>query len=358
MWLVAVSVPLLPAIIVVSSQCRMKLSRLCHRALAWALKLVRGCVCVKSTHTFVFSNCTHGKVDSVLETYDFYAETHQSLSIGPQIGEVLDEVVRRVRPSRVLELGMHCGYSSVRLLRLLPPAGRLITVELDPVTADLGEEIILVSGFKHSQFQVLTCSSDEAISTLHTEAFDLVLMDHDSQQYLPDLLSLERRELLCPSGCTLVLIKRNQRTEDLRGIQDYIRERADCYCIKTELKFMIEILYRKEGQGIALIHRGMDSTRPLKVYCGIWYQDVSRGVLYFLSWKRYSLCALSTYQDNALCHKAKTAQEWFEEHNNKFEVVTWPPNSPGLNPVVHFWHVLDKQIHGGPTSQPITTYRA
>lgn len=57
----------------------------------------------------------------------------------------------RTRPSLVLELGMHCGYSSVRLLRLLPPAGRLITVELDPLTAELGEEIILVAGFKHSQ---------------------------------------------------------------------------------------------------------------------------------------------------------------------------------------------------------------
>lgn len=64
---------------------------------------------------------------------------------------VLDQAVMRVRPSLVLELGMHCGYSSVRLLRLLPPAGRLITVEVDPVTAELGEEILLVAGFKHSQ---------------------------------------------------------------------------------------------------------------------------------------------------------------------------------------------------------------
>lgn len=63
----------------------------------------------------------------------------------------LDEAVMRVCPSLVLELGMHCGYSSVRLLRLLPAAGRLVTVEMDPVTAELGEEILLVAGFKHSQ---------------------------------------------------------------------------------------------------------------------------------------------------------------------------------------------------------------
>ncbi|XP_026034993.1 catechol O-methyltransferase-like isoform X2 [Maylandia zebra] len=71
-------------------------------------------------------------------------------------GEILDDVVKSVRPLWVLELRMHCGYSSGRLLRLLPHGGRLITVVLDPVTADLGEEIILVAGFKQSQFQVFT----------------------------------------------------------------------------------------------------------------------------------------------------------------------------------------------------------
>ncbi|KAK3510356.1 hypothetical protein QTP70_004933 [Hemibagrus guttatus] len=49
-------------------------------------------------------------------------------------------------------------------------------------------------------------------------------------------------------------------------------------------------------------------------------------------------------QDNAQCHKAKTVQEWFDEHNNEFEVLTWPPNSPDLNPIEHLWDVLDKQV--------------
>ncbi|KAK3543439.1 hypothetical protein QTP70_020917, partial [Hemibagrus guttatus] len=48
-------------------------------------------------------------------------------------------------------------------------------------------------------------------------------------------------------------------------------------------------------------------------------------------------------QDNAPCHKAKMLQEWFDEHNNEFEVLTWPPNSPDLNPIEHLWDVLNKQ---------------
>ncbi|XP_076004980.1 catechol O-methyltransferase-like [Genypterus blacodes] len=257
MWLVVASVPLIPAVLMVSACYRLKLSALCHRAVTWALRLVRRRVCVKSNHKFVFSQCTHGNAESVLETFDLYAETHGSVCIGPQIGEALDEVLRRVRPSRVLELGTHCGYSSVRVLRLLPPAGKLITVELDPITADFGEEVILVAGFKHSQFQVLSCSSAEAISSLHpllkseddTESsvgLNLVLMDHDPQHYLPDLWALEREDLLCPSGCSVLLINRSHRAH--RETLDHIRMRSDCFCIRNELQFMTELFYQKEGR--------------------------------------------------------------------------------------------------------------
>lgn len=182
MWLVAASIPLFPTIIVAWIRYSGHVTALCRQALAWTLRvLLRRKVCVRSTHAYVFSNCTHGKADSVLEAFDLYTNTYPSLCISAQMCEyasdlshrcererpaahqylffsgasaaVLDQAVARVRPSLVLELGMHCGYSSVRLLRLLPPAGRLITVEVDLVAAELGEEILLVAGFKHSQVQ-------------------------------------------------------------------------------------------------------------------------------------------------------------------------------------------------------------
>uniref|UniRef100_A0AAY5KZE1 Tc1-like transposase DDE domain-containing protein n=1 Tax=Esox lucius TaxID=8010 RepID=A0AAY5KZE1_ESOLU len=49
-------------------------------------------------------------------------------------------------------------------------------------------------------------------------------------------------------------------------------------------------------------------------------------------------------QDNEPCHKAKMVQEWFDEHNNEFKVLTWPPNSPDLNSIEHLWDVLEKQV--------------
>lgn len=47
-------------------------------------------------------------------------------------GEIVDTVLREQRPSVLLELGAYCGYSAVRMARLLLPGARLLTIELSP----------------------------------------------------------------------------------------------------------------------------------------------------------------------------------------------------------------------------------
>ncbi|GBO41765.1 hypothetical protein AVEN_236506-1 [Araneus ventricosus] len=32
-------------------------------------------------------------------------------------------------------------------------------------------------------------------------------------------------------------------------------------------------------------------------------------------------------QDNATCHVSKIVRAWFEEHNEEFQLLPWPPNS-------------------------------
>lgn len=103
---------------------------------------------------FIFINISYCNVTYLLGAYVL----HSTMSKCSKMSTILPGLckgnkVKSVRPLWVLELRMHCGYSSGRLLRLLPHGGRLITVVLDPVTADLGEEIILVAGFKQSQVQ-------------------------------------------------------------------------------------------------------------------------------------------------------------------------------------------------------------
>ncbi|GBN19498.1 hypothetical protein AVEN_236000-1 [Araneus ventricosus] len=63
-------------------------------------------------------------------------------------------------------------------------------------------------------------------------------------------------------------------------------------------------------------------------------------------------------QDNAPCHKVRIVLEWFEEHTDEFHLMSWPPNSPGLNPMEHILDVTELQLRAQtPPCPNISTLR-
>jgi len=51
------------------------------------------------------------------------------------------------------------------------------------------------------------------------------------------------------------------------------------------------------------------------------------------------------YQDdNATIHRHGRVMNWFQDHNNMFQHIVWPPNSPDINPIEHLWDELDRKI--------------
>ncbi|GBN03595.1 Transposable element Tcb2 transposase [Araneus ventricosus] len=49
-------------------------------------------------------------------------------------------------------------------------------------------------------------------------------------------------------------------------------------------------------------------------------------------------------QDNATCHVSKIVRAWFEEYDEGFQLLPWPPNSPDLNHCQNLWEHLDRHI--------------
>lgn len=63
-------------------------------------------------------------------------------------GQIVDRVLREQQPSVLLELGAYCGYSAVRMARLLLPGARLLTIEFNPDYAAITQRMVEFAGLQ------------------------------------------------------------------------------------------------------------------------------------------------------------------------------------------------------------------
>jgi catechol O-methyltransferase len=149
---------------------------------------------------FARANARAGDPDSVLAALDrFGRERSFLMNVGDRKGEILDAEVRAARPARALEIGAFCGYSAVRIARLLREwNGRLVSLEASPLNARVAREMVELAGLA-PYVEVRHGKAEEAIPTLGAP-FDLVFIDHWKDLYLPDLQRLEQHGLLRPGS--------------------------------------------------------------------------------------------------------------------------------------------------------------
>lgn len=94
-------------------------------------------------------------------------------------GQLLALFVRMVGAKSILEIGTLGAYSTIWMARELPPGGRLITLEADPLHARVARENIALAGLEDR----ITLREGPALDTLatleDTAPFDLIFIDAD-----------------------------------------------------------------------------------------------------------------------------------------------------------------------------------
>uniref|UniRef100_A0A8D3C5B1 catechol O-methyltransferase n=1 Tax=Scophthalmus maximus TaxID=52904 RepID=A0A8D3C5B1_SCOMX len=150
-------------------------------------------------YQYVLTTATPGDPDSILDAFDVWCNKVEFISnIGPKKGKILDRMLMEQGPLTVLELGAHCGYSTVRIARALPLGARLYSVEMDQRNAAIAEKIVRLAGFDDDT--LIVNPSDEVIPRLRSDygldRLDFVFMDHWKKSYCPDLQMLEGSGLL------------------------------------------------------------------------------------------------------------------------------------------------------------------
>jgi catechol O-methyltransferase len=145
---------------------------------------------------YVDANAGKGDVDHVISVVDdFCYRQSVMMNVGDEKGEILDAAVRRANPRQLLELGTYCGYSALRMARVMPEDARLYSIEFSPDNAAIARRILDHAGIGDRVTLVVGSLGDggRTIETLESQhgfaagTLDFVFVDHDKGAYLPDL---------------------------------------------------------------------------------------------------------------------------------------------------------------------------
>lgn len=163
----------------------------------------------RAVREFVLREAPEGDAEAVLAAIDDFGR-HRSMlmNIGDEKGLLLDAAVRRAAPALALELGAYCGYSAVRIGRLLVPGAQLVSVEFSAANAAIATDIVAHAGLADRVSIVVGRLGDggatlRELAVRHgfgAGALDFVFLDHDKHAYLPDLLALVGAGWLRPGG--------------------------------------------------------------------------------------------------------------------------------------------------------------
>lgn len=129
--------------------------------------------------------------DDLLEELEQEAAREGIPIVGPVVGELLFLLARISGARRILELGTATGYSAIHLARgCQPQGGKVITLELDEVTAQRAGENFRRAGLEAN----IEVRVGEALSLLPVlgGGFDLIFLDINKEAYLTALPECQR----------------------------------------------------------------------------------------------------------------------------------------------------------------------
>jgi catechol O-methyltransferase len=186
---------------------------------------------------YVVSHARPRDVDDAIRVIDDFGRRVSFLiNVGDEKGKLLDNAVERTQPRRLLELGTYCGYSALRMARVMPRDARLYSLELHAANAEIARGVLTHAGVD-DRVTVLVGTLGETIRTLTREngftqgSLDLVFIDHDKNAYLPDLELIVDAGWLHPGS---VVVADNILVPGAPAYRAYMRSREGTLWHTTE----------------------------------------------------------------------------------------------------------------------------
>ncbi|KUF77388.1 catechol O-methyltransferase 2 [Phytophthora nicotianae] len=152
---------------------------------------------------YVKRNAERGNPASVINCIDEFASTNHMMNIGQVKGAVIDEEIRKKKPTVMAELGAYTGYSAVRFASLQREVAgnesHYYSFEYSPVFAARVREMVEIAGLTN-QVTVYVGEFSEQYGVLRGKTVDLYFIDHEKTVYLSDLKLIISSETLAPGS--------------------------------------------------------------------------------------------------------------------------------------------------------------
>jgi predicted O-methyltransferase YrrM len=155
------------------------------------------------------------KADEVLEEI---RTSGSMMIVGPGRGKILVSLVQEHQPKRILEIGTNEGYSAILMGKELGGDSSLITIEINPRTAQKAEANIRRASIK-PQVKVMIGDAREVLSTLEG-MFDFVFIDAAKDQYWEYLQLIENK---LETGCIVVADNVKRHASRMQDYLDHVR---------------------------------------------------------------------------------------------------------------------------------------
>lgn len=110
----------------------------------------------------------------------------RAMNVSPAQGAFLQVLAASIGARTILEVGTLGGYSTIWLARALPEGGRLVTLEIDPVAADVAQSNLERAGLA-DHVEIRRGPAIESLAQLESEEFgpvDFSFIDADKQNNL------------------------------------------------------------------------------------------------------------------------------------------------------------------------------
>jgi catechol O-methyltransferase len=182
---------------------------------------------------YVVANARQGDPEDVIQVIDEFCMSRSvMINVGDEKGEILDRAVRRASPRLLLELGTYCGYSALRMARVMPAGARVCSIEFSPDNAAIAHRIWQHAGIGDELTVVVGTLGDDGstIDRLRTEhgfgegTVDFVFVDHDKAAYLPDLERILGERWLHPGS---IVVADNVKFPGAPQYRAYLRAQQD-----------------------------------------------------------------------------------------------------------------------------------